>query len=63
MAEHTAYMGDVKNAYKILVIELERKRPPGRPKNRQKDNVNMELEKYDVRTRTGFNWFRTGYMV
>jgi hypothetical protein len=32
-------MEDVKNAYKISVILPERKKPPGRPRRRWKDNI------------------------
>jgi hypothetical protein len=40
---HVACMGEVRNAYKILVGKSEEKRPLGRPKHRWKDNIRMDL--------------------
>jgi len=34
----------MRNAYKILVEKPEGKRPLGRPKCRQKDNIRMDLQ-------------------
>jgi hypothetical protein len=36
-------MGDMRNAYKILVRMPEGKRPFGRPKRRWKDNIKIDL--------------------
>jgi hypothetical protein len=36
-------MGDKRNAYRILVGKLERKRPLGRPRRRWEDNIRMDL--------------------
>jgi hypothetical protein len=36
-------MGEKRNAYRILVGKLERKRPLGRPRRRWEDNVKMDL--------------------
>jgi hypothetical protein len=36
-------MGKMRNAYKILVEQSERKGPPGRPKRRWEDNIRMDL--------------------
>jgi hypothetical protein len=36
-------MGDVRNAYNILIRKLEGKRPLGRPRHRLEDNNGMEL--------------------
>jgi hypothetical protein len=35
-------MGEKRNAYKILVGKLERKRPLGRPRRRWEDNIKMD---------------------
>jgi hypothetical protein len=37
-------MGEKGNAYRILVGNLEGKRPPGRPKRRWEDNIRMDLK-------------------
>jgi hypothetical protein len=36
-------MGEIRNAYKILVGKLERKRPHGRLRRRREDNIRMNL--------------------
>jgi hypothetical protein len=36
-------MGEIINAYKILVCKSERKRPLGRPRRRWEDNMRMTL--------------------
>jgi hypothetical protein len=38
-------MGEIRNAYKILVGQPERKRRHGRPKHRWEDNIRMDLKK------------------
>jgi hypothetical protein len=40
---HVACMGEMRNAYSILVIMSERKRPLGRPRRRWKDNIRIDL--------------------
>jgi hypothetical protein len=35
--------GEKRNAYRILVGKLERKRPLGRPRSRWKDNIRKDL--------------------
>jgi len=42
---NVARMGGMRNAYKILVGQLEGKRPLGRPRGRGKDNISMYLRK------------------
>jgi hypothetical protein len=42
-AGHVARMGDMRNAYKILVGKPEGKRPLGRPRRRWEDNIKIEL--------------------
>jgi len=41
---HVAYMGEMRNAYKILVRKPEGKRPHGRPRRRWEDNIRMDLK-------------------
>jgi len=36
-------MGEMRNAYKILVGKPERKRPLGRPERRWEDNIRMDI--------------------
>jgi hypothetical protein len=36
-------MGEVRNAYNILVGKPEERRPLGRPRRRWEDNINMDL--------------------
>jgi hypothetical protein len=40
---HVGRMGEKRNAYSILVGKPERKRPLGRPRSRQVDNIKMDL--------------------
>jgi hypothetical protein len=36
-------MGEMRNAYNILVVKLEGKRPHGIPKRRSKDDIRIDL--------------------
>jgi hypothetical protein len=40
-------MGDMRNAYRILVGKPEEKRPLGRPRRRWEDNIRMDLNKIE----------------
>ncbi|KAJ4449812.1 hypothetical protein ANN_01218 [Periplaneta americana] len=42
-AEHVARMGESRNAYRVLVVRPEVKRPLGRPRLRWEDNIKMDL--------------------
>ncbi|KAJ4451561.1 hypothetical protein ANN_03030 [Periplaneta americana] len=42
-AGHVARMGEYRNAYRVLVVRLEGKRPLGRPRRRWEDNIKMDL--------------------
>jgi hypothetical protein len=42
-AGHVARMGERRNAYRILVVKPEGKRPLGRPRRRWVDNIKMDL--------------------
>ena len=46
-------MGEREGAYRVLVGELEGKRPLGRPKRRWEDNIKMDLQ--EVRC-GGMDW-------
>jgi hypothetical protein len=41
-AEHIARMGEMRNAYNILVLKSEKKRPLGRHRGRWEDNIRMD---------------------
>jgi hypothetical protein len=41
---HVALMGDMRNAYEILVGKPEGKRPLGRPRRGWEDNIAMDLK-------------------
>jgi hypothetical protein len=43
MDGHVVLVGEVKNAYKILVWKPDGKRPLGRPNRRWEDNIGMNL--------------------
>jgi len=55
-----ARKGEMRNVYKILVGKLEKNRSLWKPRHRWEDNIKLILYKKDVRTWTGFMWFRTG---
>jgi hypothetical protein len=42
-AEHVTHMGDMRNAYKILIGKPEGKRLLGRPRRRWKENISWFL--------------------
>jgi hypothetical protein len=48
--EHVAHIGEIRNAYKILVGIPEGKRPLGRPRRRWEDNIRMDIreKKWEV---------------
>jgi hypothetical protein len=46
-------MGAMRNAYSILVVKPEGKRPLGRPRRRWEDNIRMDLKKKE---RESVNW-------
>jgi hypothetical protein len=52
---HVALMGDMRNAYNILVGKPERKRPPGRPRRRWQENIKMYLMEIGFK---GVDWIR-----
>jgi hypothetical protein len=38
-------MGEMRNAYRILVVKPEGRRPQGRPRHRWVDNIRMDLKR------------------
>jgi hypothetical protein len=42
-AGHVARMGEKMNAYRLLVVKPEGKRPLGRPRRRRVNNIRMDL--------------------
>jgi hypothetical protein len=44
-AGHVASMGEMRNTYKILVVNFEGKRPLERPRRRWEDNIKTNLRK------------------
>jgi hypothetical protein len=54
-------MGEMRNAYSILVGKPKGKRPFGRPRCRWEDNIRMDLKRNRVgNVWTGFIWIRIG---
>jgi hypothetical protein len=49
-----------RNAYILLVVKPEGKRPLGRPRRRWVDNIRMDLGEVDGVLWTGFVWLRIG---
>jgi hypothetical protein len=52
---HVARMGEGRGVYRDLVGRPEGKRPLGRPRRRQEDNIKMDLGEIGV---DGANWIR-----
>ena len=50
MAGHVARMGESRGVYRVLVGELEGKRPLGRPRRRWEDNIKMDLQEVGCRS-------------
>jgi hypothetical protein len=43
MGVHAVRIGEKRNAYRILVVKSEEKRPIGRPRRRWEDSIKMDL--------------------
>jgi hypothetical protein len=52
-------MGEMRNAYTILIGESEGKRPLGRHRHRLEDNIQMDLKEISW-VWIGFIWLRIG---
>jgi hypothetical protein len=59
-AGHVARMGEGRNVYRVLVVELEGKRPLGRPRRRWEDGIKMDLGEIGLGVWSGFTWLRIG---
>jgi metal-dependent amidase/aminoacylase/carboxypeptidase family protein len=59
-AEHVEYMGEVINAYIILVGKPEGKRPLERPLYRREYNIRFDLKEIGVKLWTRFSWLKIG---
>jgi hypothetical protein len=57
---HVAFMGEMRNAYKIFIRKHERKRPHGRARHRWEVNISMDLREMGCKMWTGFIWLRIG---
>jgi hypothetical protein len=56
---HSAFIGEMRNAYKILVRGPEGKRPLGKPSHRWKDNnIKMGVKETGYGMWTEFVWHR-----
>jgi hypothetical protein len=53
-------MRERRNAYRLLVIELELKRQLWRPRCRYEDNINLDFREIGWSGMTGFFWLRMG---
>jgi hypothetical protein len=52
-------MGEKRKLYRVLVGNLEVKRPLGRPRHRWEDGIRMDLRDW-MGALSGFNWLRIG---
>ena len=52
--------GETRDAYRVLVGKPEGKKPLGRLRCRQEDNINVDLQKVEWGAWTGLSWFRVG---
>jgi hypothetical protein len=46
-AGHVARIGDIRDAYRVLVRKPERQRPLGRPRPRWEDNIKMDFQEVE----------------
>jgi hypothetical protein len=53
-------MGEIRNAYKILVGKPEEKRPLERPRRRREDNIKMDFRETGFGLWIGFIWLMIG---
>jgi hypothetical protein len=59
-AGHVARMGEGRSAYWFLVGRPEGRRPLGRPRRREEDNIKMDLQEVGWGAWTGLIWLRMG---
>jgi hypothetical protein len=53
-------MGKERDVYRVLVGKPEGKRPLGKPRCRWEDNIQADLQEWDVGVWTGLSWLRIG---
>jgi hypothetical protein len=53
-------MGEIKGVHRDMVRKLEGRRPPGRPRHRWENNIEMDLQEAGYRAWTGWNWLMIG---
>jgi hypothetical protein len=51
-------MVERRGVYRVLLQKPEGKRPPGRPRQRWKDNMKLDLQEVGCGVRTGSSWLR-----
>jgi hypothetical protein len=59
-AGHVIRMGEVRNAYKIVVGRADRKKPYGGPRRRWEDNIRIDIREIWWKVWTGFTCLRIG---
>jgi hypothetical protein len=59
-ADHVARIGEKRNAYTLLMVKPEGKRPLGRPRRRWVDNIRMDIGEVGWGDWTGLVWLRIG---
>jgi hypothetical protein len=57
-AGHVALIRDGRGEYRVLVGKLEAKRPLGRARCRWEENINIDLQEWDMGAWTGWTWLR-----
>jgi hypothetical protein len=55
---HVVQIGEMRNAYSILVGKPEGKRPVGKPWRKRDNNIRMDLKKIEWEIVAGIIWFR-----
>jgi hypothetical protein len=60
LAGHMARMGEGRNVYRVLVGQLEGKRPLERPRRRWEAGIRMDLGEIVWGVWSGFTWLRIG---
>jgi len=59
-AGNVASMGELRNAYRMVVGKSEGKRPFGRPRRTWEYNIKMDLREIGCEVWSGFIWLRIG---
>jgi hypothetical protein len=59
-AENLGLMGELKDAYMVLVGKCKGRRPPGKPGRRWEQSIKMDHQEVGCRGRTRLIWLRIG---